>query len=142
MTELKLLALDTQDLEVLSTHVQDAVLRVGDMGLSGSDNRFALLINRFAWEVGASRGKAQRRRAALRFEHVTGVRSSGFDTKAKDGVLDLLSVEFVQEEAPGGVVSLAFAGGGTVFLDVECLEVRLSDMGAAWATKAIPSHKD
>ena len=52
MTDLKLLALDTEDLEVISAHVQDAVVRVADMGYARGDHRFALLMNRFDWETG------------------------------------------------------------------------------------------
>ena len=37
-------------------------------------------------------------------------------------------------------VELRFAGGGTVRLDVECLEARMQDLGAAWAAKAKPEH--
>ena len=55
MTDLKLLALDTEDLEVISAHVQDAVVRVADMGYARGDRRFALLMNRFDWESGQGR---------------------------------------------------------------------------------------
>ena len=37
-------------------------------------------------------------------------------------------------------LELSFAGGGTVRLGVECLEARLSDLGAAWAATAKPAH--
>ena len=50
MTDLKLLALDSEDLDVISATTQDAVVRVGDMGFAKGDRRFALLMNRFAWE--------------------------------------------------------------------------------------------
>ena len=40
MSDLKLLALDTEDLEVISTHVQDAVVRVADMGYARGDNYY------------------------------------------------------------------------------------------------------
>jgi len=41
---------------------------------------------------------------------------------------------------PDGTVELAFAGGGTIRLAVECLEARMQDLGAAWAAKATPAH--
>lgn len=140
MTDLKLLALDADDLDVISAHVQDAVLKVEDMGLAQADHRFALLINRFDWETAEKKAAGQRKRAALRFEHVQSVRFAGFDPKAREGVLELLSVRFTPGSAPDGVVTLAFAGGGTVALDVECLEARLHDLGAAWAAKGVPVH--
>ncbi len=140
MTDLKLIALDTEDLDALSAQVQDAVLKVGDMGFAHADRRFALMLNRFDWTTTGGRAKGQRKRAALRIENVLGVRFTGFDPKASDGVLELLAIRFEEKDAPAGVITLDFAGGGTVALDVECLEARLHDLGAAWAAKAVPAH--
>jgi hypothetical protein len=138
MAELKLLVLDNEDLEVMSATTQDAVVRVGDMGFARGDRRFALLMNRFAWEEG---GKVrQRRRTALHFDHVTEAKVAGIDTNARDGVLELLAIRFTENDAPAGHVELTFAGGGTVRLTVDCLEARLQDLGAAWAAKATPDH--
>ena len=140
MTDLKLIALDAEDLEVISAHVQDAVLKVEDMGLAAADRRFALMLNRFDWTTTGGRGKGQRKRAAMRFDNVLKARTAGFGPDAREGVLELLAVRFAETDAPAGVVTLDFAGGGTVALDVECLEARLHDLGAAWAAKAVPAH--
>lgn len=142
MTDLKLIALDSEDLEVLSAHVQDAVLRVADMGYAKGDRRFALLMNRFDWEAGQGRrDKGNRKRAGLHFEAVKSVVTSGFDPSAYDGVLNLLAVHYTPIDAPSGIVELSFAGGGTVRLSVDYLEARLTDLGAAWAATAKPSHQ-
>jgi hypothetical protein len=138
MPDLKLLALDTEDLEVISATTQDAVIRVGDMAFAKADSRFALLMNRFAWE---EEGKTrQRKRAALHFDRVTDVKVAGIDLNAVEGVLELLTLRFDETDTPSGTVELAFAGGGTIRLAVECLEARLQDLGAAWAAKATPAH--
>lgn len=138
MPDLKLMALDTEDLDIISATTQDAVIRVGDMGYAKADQRFALLMNRFAWEE-ASKVR-QRKRAALHFDRVRDVKVSGIDTNAVDGVLELLAIRFTQTDDPAGHVDLDFAGGGTIRLSVECLEARLQDLGAAWAAKATPAH--
>ncbi|MEO7224279.1 MAG: DUF2948 family protein [Devosia sp.] len=138
MPDLKLLALDNEDLDVISATTQDAVVRVGDMGFAKADNRFALLMNRFAWEEdGKTR---QRKRTALHFDRVNDVKVAGIDTNSVDGVLELLAIRFAEADAPAGTVELAFAGGGTIRLAVECLEVRMQDLGATWAAKATPAH--
>ena len=98
MTDLKLLALDSEDLEVISATTQDAVVRVGDMGFAKADQRFALLMNRFAWEEDDARGKGQRKRAALHFDRVTDVKVAGIDTNARDGVLELLAIRFTETD--------------------------------------------
>ena len=77
MTEpdcLKLLALDDEDLAVLSAHVQDAVLKVADLVNLPKERRFALGMNRFIWEKAeGGRKNFERRRAALTFDRVLSV---------------------------------------------------------------------
>lgn len=140
MTDLKLLALDEEDLSVISAHVQDAVVRVEDMGQVRTDKRFALIMNRYAWDATGGPAKGQRRRAALHFDRVQGVKATGIDMNAREGVLELLSIGFEPAEKPSGWIDLIFAGGGTIRLEVECIEARLSDLGGVWAAKGRPQH--
>lgn len=136
---LKLIALDEEDLAVVSAHVQDAVLKVGDLSFLPKERRFVVAMNRFAWECMDGRTH-ERRRAALSFDRVTAVKTSGIDRSRPDAVLNLLAVEFTPADLPAGAVTLIFAGGGAVRLDVECIETRLADLGTAWATSARPVH--
>lgn len=138
---LKLLALDAEDLQVISATTQDSVVRVGDMGFAKGDKRFAMLMNRYAWEASAKRDKGQRRRAALSFSCVRAVAASGIDLNAHDGVLELLGIRFTPTAEPAGTIELCFAGGGTVRLEAECIEARLEDLGAAWGARARPEHQ-
>ncbi|RYE78285.1 MAG: DUF2948 family protein [Hyphomicrobiales bacterium] len=138
MTELKLLALDSEDLDVISATTQDAIVRVGDMGYAKADKRFALLMNRYAWEEQGKKGL--RKRTALHFDRVEAVQAAGINLEAREGVLDLLAIRFAATNDPAGTVELSFAGGGTLRLEVECLEARMQDLGAAWAAKLKPEH--
>ena len=142
MTDLKLLALDSEDLDVISATTQDAVVRVPDIGYAAGDRRFALLMNRYAWELDGPRSKGQRKRAALSFARVTHVATAGINMEASEGVLELLDIRFIASGAddPAGTIELRFSGGGTVRLMVECVEARLEDLGAAWAAKGKPEH--
>src|SRR5215207_1429319 len=112
---LRLVALDTDDLAILSAHVQDAVLKVGDMIWMPQEKRFVTGMNRFAWETarkgGGRRREYQRRRSALHFARVEAVKSTGIDREATDKVLELLAVRFEPREAPSGDVLLDFSGG-------------------------------
>lgn len=141
-TPLKLAAFDDEDLAVLSAHVQDAVLKVGDMVFLPQEGRFAIAMNRFIWEKAADGKRAafERRRSVLSFDRVQAVRSSRIDRDRADAVLELLAVSFETADTPAGKVTLVFAGGGAVQLDVEVIEARLADLGAAWATSAKPEH--
>ena len=144
MTEtnlLKLAAIDEEDLAIVSTFVQDAVLKVGDMVYLPKQSRFALAVNRFGWEAAGERSKTyQRRRTALVFDRVRAVRTSQIDRERPDEILELLAVRYLPAEAPEGTIDLCFAGGGGVQLDVECIETRLTDLGAAWSTEHKPWH--
>ena len=141
-TPLKLCAFDEEDLAVLSAHSQDAVLKVGDMIYLPQEGRFAVAMNRFIWEKAADgkRKAYERRRSVLSFDRVRTVRSSRIDRERPDAVLELLAVSFETADTPAGKVTLVFAGGGAVQLDVEVIEARLADLGAAWATSAKPEH--
>lgn len=139
---LKLLALDDADLAVVSAHMQDAVFKVGDLQYWPSHKQFAISANRFVWENVVAGGKPlERRRSALVFKQVKSVRSTGFDRKADDSVLSLLAVTFDKDgEGPDGDIELVLAGGGSILLDVDCIEVQLADTGGAWETKLKPRH--
>jgi hypothetical protein len=143
MAGLKLLALDEDDLKVISAHVQDAVMKVGDVEFLPAAQRFIVPMNRFAWEVksGFFRKRNERRQAVLHFDRVLGAKTSGIQRDRRDEVLSLLAVSFVPISAPGGMIELVFSGGGTIMLDVECIEARLADLGGAWQAAARPFHR-
>lgn len=138
---LKLIALDEEDLAVISAHVQDSVMKVGDLQYLPHEHRFALAMNRFIWEKADGRRKTYERcRTALVFDRVKAVSTNRLRRDQRDAVLNLLAIDFEAGEAPEGRVTLVFAGGAAIRLDVECIEARLADLGTVWATKAKPAH--
>jgi hypothetical protein len=141
MDPLKLIALDNDDIAVLSAHVQDSIVKVGDIMWRPAERRLIVIINRFDWEGAQSLNPAfRRRRAALRFERVDAFKHRNIACTEKDAVLNLLAVEFIPTDTPAGQVRLIFSGGGALRLDVECLECELADLGPEWATAACPAH--
>jgi hypothetical protein len=143
MDALKLIALDAQDLNVISAHVQDAVLKVGDLEFLPAARRFVLPMNRFAWEkkAGFLRKHNERRQSVLHFDRVLGAKTAGIARDKPEDVLSLLAVSFVPVDAPAGIVELIFSGGGAVMLDVECVEARLADVGGTWQASSRPRHR-
>ncbi|TIN02663.1 MAG: DUF2948 family protein, partial [Mesorhizobium sp.] len=131
MTGLKLIALDDQDLSIVSAHVQDAVLKVSDLEFLPAAKRFLLTMNRFVWEAksGLFRQHNERRQAVLHFDRVLGAKTSGIDRDKPAEVLSLLAISFIEISKPAGIVELIFSGGGAIMLDVECIEARLADIG-------------
>lgn len=144
---LKLMALDAEDLVVVSAHVQDSVLRSSEIEYSAATGQLILPVNRFAWEAPATRRflkkTYQRRRSILNFSRVTGLKSSAVDRDDETQVKSLLSITFVpapDETNPGGQIQLDFGGGGGLLFDVECIEAQLTDLGAAWQASRKPQH--
>lgn len=142
MEQLKLIALDEEDLAVLSSLLQDAVLRVADMSYLPKQKRFAAVLNRFEWEKAAREsGKDyRRRRTALRFDRVFNAKLRNVKPRAGDRVLSLLSIAFTPKEPPSGTLTLTFSGDASIQLEVECIEAELRDLGPAWRTRSKPAH--
>lgn len=140
---LKLVALDPEDLNIVSAHLQDAVMRVGDLIYLRQERRFAIVLNRFVWTAEkASRGEAtnQRRRSGLHFERVERVQTINIRQDAPDAVLNLLAIQFHPTEAAAGTIDLIFSGNGLLRLHVDCIEAQISDLGGAWETPSRPTH--
>ncbi len=143
--ELKLVALDKDDIEVVSAHVQDALVKVGDIFWQPRGHRFVMALNRFDWMSAVearpdSKVDYRRCRTALRFERVNACKCRNIDHADKQAWLNLLAVEFAQHDTPAGVVTLIFSGGGVIRLDVECLEAELADLGEVAAADLCPDH--
>ena len=142
MSDLRLSAEDATDLDVISACLQDAVTQVRDLVYLPHVRRFAMVVNRFRWEgEGASRKNThQRVRAGLHFENVLKARVKRIAQNHPEGVLNLLAVHFDELDAPSGIVTLTFSGGGEIRLEVEALEAHLSDLGLVWETPNLPEH--
>jgi hypothetical protein len=127
---LLLIAQDADELPLISTLVQDATLRTPDIAWLPRARRLVLLINRYRWE----RDDSTRVRAALRFDHVGAVARRGWP--AADTVLNLLAL--TQDDR---FVTIDFAGGASLRLDAECIDVALEDLSPPWTTQLRPHHE-
>jgi hypothetical protein len=127
----KLIALDADDLAVISAHVQDAFVQTSDIIWRQREKRLVVGMNRLDWEQ-TLEGNTEPRRliAALRFDRVLSCKSRHINLDAPETTLELLGIEFHQTDAPGGSAVLLFSHGGALRLDVECLECELADFGA------------
>ena len=138
---LKLIALDADDLSVISAHMQDAVAKVSDMAFLPAEKRFAMLLDRFDWISAVGEGAPLRRRAGVHFDRVLNARVRGFKLSDKETRLNLLAVEFAEDDAPAGTVTLFFTADAAIQLDVECLEAAISDLGPVWPAER-PRHDE
>ena len=128
---LKLIALDADDLAVISAHVQEARIQSSDIIWRQDQKRLVIGLSRLDWEE-ALAGETSPRRliSALRFDRVLACKSHNIDPSASQALLELLGIEFCPGQAPGGCALLMFSHGGALRLDVECLECELTDLGS------------
>src|SRR4029078_10148206 len=120
---LKLIALDADDLAVISAHVQDARVQASDIVWRQDEKRLVVGMNRLDWEQTLSGGTAPRRSlAAVRFDRVLSCKSRNIDLEVPEAMLELVGIEFHPGEAPGGSALLLFRHGGAPRSDGGCTE--------------------
>lgn len=145
---LNLGALDRDDLQVISSLVQDSVFPITEMTWRAAEHRFALLINRFRWEDEAAarlRGRGfERVQSVLVVDTVLQVSSQGVDRSDPDMILSLMSVDFEPGEGGAGYVVLTLAGDGAIRLQVEAIDVTLKDVTRPYLapSKKRPGHPE
>ena len=136
MELLKLAALDTEDLTVISAHLQDAILRPEDLTYLAGEHRFLMVVRRFDWTPDAP---PRRRLAGLHVERVLSVKTRGL-APGDTTPMSLLALTFEATDSPSGHIDMVFSGGAAVRLEVECIEVRMKDLGPVWEAVARPGH--
>jgi hypothetical protein len=145
---LRLRAETADDVAVISSLVQDAVGKAGDIAWMPKKRRLVVLVNRFRWEdsAGAERARRpfERVRSAVTVESVLKVRARGVGPADQDQVFDLLAITFAPAEGCAGTLTLTLAGGAEMAVEVECLELTLADLTRPWAAKSgkVPEHGD
>jgi hypothetical protein len=122
---LRLKALEPDELPVIASLVQDAVFPGSEMTWDRRGRRFALLLNRYRWEDGRSPERVQ---SVLTIEDAVRVASQGVERGDADMVLSLLTLAWEPGEDGTGACVLTLAGDGAIRVEVEALEVTLTDV--------------
>ena len=137
---MKIAAFDESELAVISAHLQDAVLRVGDLRWMKAAGKLALVANRFD-HFASTGGAGERRQCGIQVSRVRQVTARNIAMHDKAALVCLLAMTFKPgAEAPEGVIELSFAGGGAVRVEVECIEVAMADLSRPWPARARPDH--
>ena len=135
--KLKLTALDADDLGVISAAVQDSLVAVRDCAFFAGEKRFVLLLNRFRWEADPTIEAAySRTHSALVFNEVTAVRHHDIPLDEPDRMLEVLALVLEGAHA----VTLRFAAGRAIRLEIGRLACHLGDVGEPWTTPWKPAH--
>lgn len=143
---LNLGAQDAEDLQVISSLTQDAVLTVDDLKWSRAERQVVFLLKRFRWEdveLAKQQGRdPERVQSLLVIQNATGLASQGIDRKQADVVLSLMSLEFSGAKDGVGDLVLTFSGDGALKVQVDGLDVALRDVTRPYVapSKQVPNH--
>ena len=137
---------DAEDLQVISSLTQDAVLTVDDLKWNRAERQVVTLLKRFRWEdveLAKQQGRdPERVQSLLVIQNATGLASQGIDRKQLDIVLSLMSLEFSGAEDGVGDLILTFSGDGALKVQVDGLDVGLRDVTRPYVapSKQVPNH--
>ena len=143
---LNLGAQDAEDLQVISSLTQDAILTVDDLKWNRAERQLVFLLKRFRWEdveLAKQQGRnPERVQSLLVIQNATGLASQGIDRKQADIVLSLMSLEFLGAEDGVGDLILTFSRDGALKVQVDGLDVALRDVTRPYVapSKQVPNH--
>ena len=136
-SKLGLLSRDVNDLMVVSSMLQDAIVPVIDMAYLENERAFVMAVNRFQWEQPARDAAGERIHSGLRFDTVNRVQYRNVDRHARDRFAAILSIAY-----DDGIVMIHFSGNGAVRLEVDELLCALKDFDRSWPTIWRPNHSE
>ena len=140
---LKLIARSSEDLRVISAHLQDSIVNPSDIANLKKNKILLMQLNRLMWEdveKGVFR-KNKRIRTILKFDNVIKVISKNINQSKRDKFLDFLTIETIKMPDNNYEMKIVFAGDSIIKVVSEVIEVTLDDQGNAWDTKNVPKHK-
>ncbi len=147
---LKLRCEDEEDVVVLSSLLQDALVPMAELAWLPAENCFVFVASRFIWseciDVTLPVGEAgiecySRQNFGVTLEGVRAVKSRGIDIDDKSRILELLAI--TAEAGNGGAaIELVFAGGAGIRVECERIAMHGQDVGDPWPTLHRPRHPD
>ena len=132
-----ILAMDFLDLDIISSMVQDCIVKRENITYLSKQRAFILLVNRFKWE---EKDKYQRIYSIIRFQGVLKVKTKSLKLHNENLPLELLAINYHTTETGLIHIYLNFAGGAIIDLEAECVECVLKDLSEPWKTNIIPDH--
>ena len=137
MKPLRLKAETSEDLKIISSALQDAIGRVGEIHFDRKGRALTLRLTRFRHETKSN----ERIQTGLRIDGITDLKTRGLDRSNPEAMAVLLTLSFTPSDTPpGGDLHLVFAGGGEILAQVEALDAILADVSEPRKTDKIPLH--
>ena len=143
--KLKLRAVAAEDIEILSTLLQDGLVASRDLHYVKGEDRFVMVINRFCWEQandGESETQPNRCLCGLKVGHVKHVSQRGLSAKATQfyNLLSITYEETQKNEKAVNNLTFTFSDGYDIRLAVDELALIVQDIAAPHPALAQPQH--
>ncbi|MFL2899796.1 MAG: DUF2948 family protein [Candidatus Pelagibacterales bacterium] len=139
---MKLNAIDTEELKIIATVLQDGLIEVNDVKYLPSIRTFIVMITRFMWEEKIVNKTNNRTKAVLVFEDVLAVHSKNIDQMDKAKVLELLTFNFYNNKSKNIEIELLFNNDATIKLETEVVQAKLEDQGDSWTVEEVNKKND
>jgi hypothetical protein len=134
---MQLNAIDTDDLKIIATILQDGLIEVNDVKYLPSIRSFVLMITRFMWEEKIVNKVNKRTKAALLFEDVLSVYSKNIDQSDKEKTIELVTFNFYPNESKNMEIELLFKNDAIIKLETEIIKCKLEDQGKSWSVENV-----
>ena len=142
LNRMKLNAIDTEELKIIATVLQDGLIEVSDVRYLPSIRTFIVMITRFMWEEKIVNKTNNRTKAVLVFEDVLAVHSRNIDQMNKTKVLELLTFNFYYNKSKNIEIELLFNNDATIKLETEVVQAKLEDQGESWTVEEVNKKND
>lgn len=142
LNKMKLNAIDTEELKIIATVLQDGLIEVSDVKYLPSIRTFIVMITRFMWEEKIVNKTNNRTKAVLVFEDVLAVHSRNIDQMNKTKVLELLTFNFYYNKSKNIEIELLFNNDATIKLETELIQAKLEDQGESWTVEEVNKKND
>ena len=142
LNRMKLNAIDTEELKIIATVLQDGLIEVSDVKYLPSIRTFIVMITRFMWEEKIVNKTNNRTKAILVFEDVLAVHSRNIDQMNKTKVLELLTFNFYYNKSKNIEIELLFNNDATIKLETEVVQAKLEDQGESWTVEEVNKKND
>ena len=145
MEKLRIQAMDSEDLEIVSTYLQNGITTISDLKFLPSFKRFIIVFSRFMWEE--TKGKLSRNkriRSIVDFSNVVSAQSRYISQNDKDKILEFVGFSEnskFNKKHETDILHLLFSGGGMIQLEIELLSCKLTDYGKPWYTGRKPNFQ-
>jgi hypothetical protein len=143
---LRLRAEDTEDMQVISAILQDAIVPVYDICFTPDEKNFIMVVHRLRREAVDANTELERICCAVNIKGVDNVQTHKIDLFQQGQMLDLLALmpedpdTRSDQKSQKMLGTFIFAGDSRIRLELSNWSMIIEDFGEAWPASCTPCH--